>query len=153
MLLFLVPADAEDIPGQYEVLLDELRRFNPQLMDKQRLLAISKSDMLDDEMREEIEKTLPDDIPHVFISSVTGYHLTELKDMLWGAINDERNQIATPSITHRPLDGHHRVREEDEFIFEPTPVEPEEDTFDEDDSGDWEEDWDDDFNYSVGDDN
>ena len=153
VLLFLVPADAEDIPGQYEVLLDELRRFNPQLMDKQRLLAISKSDMLDDELREEIEKTLPDDIPHVFISSVTGYHLTELKDMLWGAINDERNQIATPSITHRPLDGHHRVREEDEFIFEPTPVEPEEDTFDEDDSGDWEEDWDDDFNYSVGDDN
>lgn len=150
VLLFMVPADANDIAGEYAVLLEELRRFNPQLEDKERLLAISKSDMLDDELREEIEKTLPSDVPHIFISAVTGQGLTELKDMLWGAITDERNQIATPSITHRPLDGHHRVREEDEFIFEPEPVadeEPDEDFYDD------EEDWDQDFEYGVNDDN
>ncbi len=139
----MVPADAEDIAAEYAVLLEELRRFNPQLMDKQRILAISKSDMLDDELREEIERTLPQDVPHVFISAVTGYGIQQLKDMLWGAITDERNQIATPSITHRPLDGHHRVREEDEFIFDtPDMPEEEEEAWDEDDAGDWEEDWD-----------
>lgn len=143
VLMFMVPADAEDIAAEYAVLLEELRRFNPQLMDKQRILAISKSDMLDDELREEIERTLPQDVPHVFISAVTGYGIQQLKDMLWGAITDERNQIATPSITHRPLDGHHRVREEDEFIFDtPDMPEEEEEDWDEDDAGDWEEDWD-----------
>lgn len=143
VLLFMVPADADDITEQYNVLLDELRQFNPQLMDKERLLAISKSDMLDDELRAEIEKSLPSDVPHVFISSVTGFGLSELKDMLWGAITSEENRIATPSITHRPLDGHHRVREEDEFIFEnvPAPEEPEDEEFD----GEWDESWDEGF--------
>jgi len=122
VLLFMVPADADDIAAEYRVLLGELEKFNPQLMDKQRVLAISKSDMLDDELMAEIETALPDDIPHVFISAITGQGLTELKDILWGAITDERNQIATPAITHRPLDGHHRVREEDEFIFETAPT-------------------------------
>lgn len=122
VLLFMVPADADDIAVEYRVLLEELEKFNPQLMDKQRVLAISKSDMLDDELMAEIETALPDDIPHVFISAITGQGLTELKDILWGAITDERNQIATPAITHRPLDGHHRVREEDEFIFETAPT-------------------------------
>ncbi len=128
VLLFMVPADADDIKAEYKVLLKELEQFNPQLMDKPRLLAISKSDMLDDELMEEISKTLPDDLPHIFISSVTGLGITELKDMLWEAINDENNRIegSTP-ITHRPLDGHHRVREEDEFIFENVPAMPEED--------------------------
>ena len=114
----LVPADADDIAAEYEILLNELRKFNPQLEDKQRLLAISKSDLLDDELREEIAKTLPEGVPHVFISAVTGYGITELKDMLWGAITDESNRIDNSDIIHRPLDGHHRVREEDEFIFE-----------------------------------
>lgn len=122
VLLFMVPADADDITAQYEVLLNELEQFNPQLMDKHRILAISKSDMLDDELMEEIKKTLPADVPHVFISAVTGYGLTELKDTLWRAITDESNRMATPDIVHRPLDGHHRVREEDEFIFENVPV-------------------------------
>ncbi len=122
VLLFMVPADADDIRAQYELLLAELAKFNPQLMDKQRILAISKSDMLDDELMAEIEPTLPADIPHIFISAVTGMGLTELKDILWGAVTDESNRIATPAITHRPLDGHHRVREEDEFIFETTPA-------------------------------
>ena len=121
VLLFMVPADADDISEEYKILLNELQQFNPQLVDKQRVLAISKSDLLDDELRQEIEKTLPEGIPHVFISAVTGQGITELKDMLWRAITDENNRIDSPEITHRPLDGHHRVREEDEFIFEYTP--------------------------------
>lgn len=135
VLLFMVPADADDITAAYHVLLNELQQFNPQLMDKERILAISKSDMLDDELIEEIEKTLPPDIPHVFISAVTGYGIDKLKDILWSAINDDRNRIATPSITHRPLDVHHRVREEDEFIFDKPEIEdePEEEIWDEDD--------------------
>ncbi len=129
VLLFMVPADTDDISQAYEVLLHELEQFNPQLMDKPRLLAISKSDMLDQELMDEIAKTLPADLPHVFISAVTGYGLTELKDMLWGAITDDSNRIEVQPITHRPLDGHHRVREEDEFIFEnvPAPEDSEED--------------------------
>lgn len=146
VLLFMVPADADDITAAYHVLLNELQQFNPQLMDKERILAISKSDMLDDELIEEIEKTLPPDIPHVFISAVTGYGIDKLKDILWSAINDDRNRIATPSITHRPLDAHHRVREEDEFIFDKPEIEdePEEEIWDEDDDNgeDWDElDW------------
>lgn len=120
VLLFLVPADAKDIMKEYSILLGELEKFNPQLMDKQRILAISKSDMLDDELLAEMESTIPNDVEHVFISSVTGMGLAALKDMLWRAINDDRNKIdiaATP-ITHRPLDIAHRVKEEDEFIFE-----------------------------------
>lgn len=146
VLLFMVPADADDITAAYHVLLNELQQFNPQLMDKERILAISKSDMLDNELIEEIEKTLPPDIPHVFISAVTGYGIDKLKDILWSAINDDRNRIATPSITHRPLDVHHRVREEDEFIFDKPEIEdePEEEIWDEDDDNgeDWDElDW------------
>lgn len=146
VLLFMVPADADDITAAYHVLLNELQQFNPQLMDKERILAISKSDMLDDELIEEIEKTLPPDIPYVFISAVTGYGIDKLKDILWSAINDDRNRIATPSITHRPLDVHHRVREEDEFIFDKPEIEdePEEEIWDEDDDNgeDWDElDW------------
>lgn len=123
VLLFMVPADADDIKRQYEILLEELRRFNPQLVDKQRVLAISKSDMLDDELIAEIRPTLPTDLPVVFISSVSGMGITELKDALWKAITDDTNRIEVSPITHRPLDGNHRVREEDEFIFENTPGE------------------------------
>lgn len=127
VLLFMVPADTDDIKHEYEILIHEIEQFNPQLMDKPRLLAVSKCDMLDDELIAEIEPTLPADIPHVFISSVTGLGLDKLKDMLWGAINDENNRIEEIPITHRPLDGHHRVREEDEFIFENMPS-PDDDT-------------------------
>lgn len=121
VLLFMVPADADDIAEQYRVLLNELEQFNPQLVDKPRVLAVSKSDMLDDELREELAKTLPEGVPAVFISAVTGQGITELKDMLWRAINDENNRIDASDIIHRPLDGHHRVREEDEFIFQYEP--------------------------------
>ena len=78
-------------------------------------------------LREEISRHLPEGVPHVFISSVTGQGLTELKDMLWREITDERNRIEVSPITHRPLDGHHRVREEDEFIFQNVPAMPGED--------------------------
>lgn len=125
VLLFMVPADADDIAEQYRILLNELEQFNPQLVDKQRVLAVSKSDMLDDELRDEIAKTLPEGVPAVFISAVTGQGITELKDMLWRAITDENNRIESSEITHRPLDGHHRVREEDEFIFQYEPTEEE----------------------------
>ena len=123
VLLFMVPADAEDIKREYEILLDELIKFNPELEDKHRVLAISKSDMLDEELMAEMAKELPEGIPYVFLSSVTGQGVTELKDLLWDAITDESNRIEPTTITHRPLDGHHRVREEDEFIFENEPME------------------------------
>ena len=141
VLLFMVPADANDIRNEYEILLNELARFNPELMDKQRVLAISKSDLLDEELMAEIEKELPDDLPHVFISAVSGMGLTALKDILWRAITDEANRAEPMTITHRRLDGHHRVREEDEFIFENAPApEPDEDMLDDEE---WDEEWDD----------
>ncbi len=118
VLLFMVPADADDIAKEYDILLNELKQFNPQLMDKQRVLAISKSDMLDDELRDELAKTLPEGVPYVFISAVTGQGIAELKDTLWRAITDENNRIDNTEIIHRPLDGHHRVQAEDEFIFQ-----------------------------------
>ena len=116
VLLFLIPADSDDIKRDYEILLNELKQFNPDLADKGRVLAISKSDMLDDELRDELSKELPEGIPSVFISAVTGQGLTELKDLLWREINSEENQVKG-SITHRDLDVRHRVEEEDEFIF------------------------------------
>ncbi|UBM61278.1 GTPase ObgE [Candidatus Sulfidibacterium hydrothermale] len=88
VLLFLVPADSKDIKNEYGILLNELQQYNPELLDKQRVLAISKSDLLDDELKEEIEKELPD-VPHVFISSVAQQGLTPLKDLLWQALNRE----------------------------------------------------------------
>jgi GTP-binding protein len=86
MLLFMIPADSKDIKNEYEILLNELKHYNPELLDKERLLAISKSDMLDDELQTEIAKELPN-IPFVFISSVTQSGLSKLKDMIWKALN------------------------------------------------------------------
>ncbi len=89
-LLFLIPADADDIKKQYDILLDELRRYNPEMLDKDRLIAISKSDMLDDELKTEMKQELDKDfkdIPYMFISSVAQQGLMELKDKLWGMLN------------------------------------------------------------------
>nr|WP_299030943.1 GTPase ObgE [uncultured Tenacibaculum sp.] len=86
-LLFLIPADSEDIQKEYDILLNELRKHNPELLDKDRLLAISKSDMLDDELKEEIKQELPEGIETIFISSVAQQGLTELKDKLWQMLN------------------------------------------------------------------
>ncbi|MFL0101405.1 GTPase ObgE [Tenacibaculum maritimum] len=86
-LLFLIPADSDDIHKEYQILLNELRKHNPELLDKNRLLAISKSDMLDDELKAEIQADLPKDIDTLFISSVAQQGLQELKDKLWGMLN------------------------------------------------------------------
>jgi GTP-binding protein len=86
-LLFMVPADSKDITKEYEILLQELKKFNPELLDKDRILAISKSDMLDEELIDEIQKELPNDLPSLFISSVAQQGLTELKDKIWGQLN------------------------------------------------------------------
>lgn len=89
-LLFLIPADAPDIKEQYDILVDELRRYNPQLLDKKRLIAISKSDMLDDELKAEMIEILDKqfkEVPYLFISSVAQQGLTELKDKLWKMLN------------------------------------------------------------------
>jgi GTPase len=83
LLLFMVPADSNNIKQEYEILLHELRKYNPELLDKKRLLAVSKSDMLDEELQEAIRKELPQDLPHTFISSVTNKGITELKDLIW----------------------------------------------------------------------
>lgn len=89
ILLFMIPADTTDIRNEYRILLNELEQYNPELMDKQRLLAITKSDLLDEELMDALRAELPADLPTIFISSVTGYHLTQLKDMLWEALHQE----------------------------------------------------------------
>lgn len=87
VLLFLIPADSSDHRKDFDILVNELEMYNPELLDKQFLLAISKSDMLDDELKEAISAELPKEVPHVFISSVTQQGLPQLKDMLWNALN------------------------------------------------------------------
>ena len=89
LLLFMVPADAEDYKKEYEILLNELVVYNPELADKERILAITKSDMLDEEMQAAIAEELPVDIPHLFISSVSGMNIMALKDQIWAALNTE----------------------------------------------------------------
>jgi GTPase len=83
LLLFLIPADSGNINQEYEILLNELNKYNPELLDKKRILAVSKSDMLDDELKTAIRKELPKGIPFTFVSSVTNQGLTELKDLIW----------------------------------------------------------------------
>jgi GTPase len=87
VLLFMVPADSDNIKKEYAVLLNELKQYNPELLDKKRALAITKSDMLDEELTKELKKELPRGIPAVFISSVAGKNITELKDLLWKMLN------------------------------------------------------------------
>jgi GTPase len=87
VLLFVIPADSKDHRAEFNVLMNELEEYNPEMLQKQFVIAISKSDMLDDELKEAIEKELPGNLPHVFISSVTGLGLTELKDLLWKELN------------------------------------------------------------------
>ncbi len=103
LLLFIIAADADDIHQEYRVLLNELAQFNPELLDKRRVLAISKSDMLDEELMEALEADLPE-IPHIFISSITGYNLVALKDLLWRELNADGEYQKSFNITHRNLD-------------------------------------------------
>ena len=88
VLLFMVAADEDDIPGAYQILLNELKEYNPELLVKDRVLAITKADMLDEQLKSEIEPSLPQDLPHLFISSFTGEGIKELKDMLWNALHE-----------------------------------------------------------------
>jgi GTP-binding protein len=88
VLLFVIPADSNDHQKEFNILLNELEQYNPELLHKQFLIAVSKSEMLDDELKAAIEKELPPDIPHVFISSFTQQGLIDLKDMLWKALNE-----------------------------------------------------------------
>lgn len=107
LLLFMVPGDADDIAREYDILLNELARFNPEMLDKQRVLAITKCDMLDDELIGMLSEHLPEGVPHVFISSLTGMGIQELKDLLWKELNSESNKlesVASERIVHRNKD-------------------------------------------------
>ena len=108
LLLFMVPGDTDDIKREYDILLNELRTFNPDMMDKHRVLAVTKCDLLDDELMEMLHETLPTDLPVIFISAVTGKGLNELKDILWQELNSESNKlkgiIAEDNLVHRDKD-------------------------------------------------
>ena len=108
LLLFMIPGDTDDIRHEYDILLNELTTFNPDMLDKGRVVAITKCDLLDDELIEMLRSTLPEGVPVVFISAVTGFGLQELKDVLWREMNSESNKIASiaaqESIVHRRRD-------------------------------------------------
>lgn len=108
LLLFMVPGDTDDIRKEYEILLNEVKTFNPELLDKQRVLAITKTDLLDEELQQMLSEDLPDDLPHVFISAVANKGVTELKDILWRALNSESNKLQAitqqETIVHRNKD-------------------------------------------------
>ena len=108
LLLFMVPGDTDDIKREYEILLNELRQFNPDMLDKHRVLAITKCDLLDEELVEMLRETLPDDLPCVFISAVANQGLDELKDVLWRELNAESNKLAAvmaeDTLVHRDKD-------------------------------------------------
>ena len=126
LLLFMVPGDTDNIRKEYEILLEELRKFNPGLLQKHRILAITKCDLLDEELIEMLKAELPEDLPVVFISAVTGYGLTELKDKLWEEQNSESNKLQAisegGSIVHRNRDAEKLSTDfadwEDDFIEE-----------------------------------
>lgn len=126
LLLFMVPGDTDNIRKEYEILLEELRKFNPGLLQKHRILAITKCDLLDEELIEMLKAELPEDLPVVFISAVTGYGLTKLKDKLWEELNSESNKLQAisegGSIVHRNRDAEKLSTDfadwEDDFIEE-----------------------------------
>lgn len=108
LLLFMVPADAPHISKEYHILLRELEKFTPAMIEKQRVLAVTKCDLVDSELMEMLKAELPDDLPVVYISSITGYGLQELKDLLWEKLNSESNKLQSVSeggsIVHRDRD-------------------------------------------------
>ena len=108
LLLFMVPGDTDDIKKEYQLLLNELQKFNPEMMQKHRVLAVTKCDLLDEELIEMLRRDLPDDLQVVFISSVTGMGINELKDILWQELNAESNKIqgiiAEDTLVHRDKD-------------------------------------------------
>ena len=138
LLLFMVPADADDIKKEYEILHNELVKYNPELLDKSRVLAITKSDMLDDELMEALAEELPEGIPYVFISSVTGLGITELKDLLWKELNKETFHEAE-RIVHKSIDVSTLVfdDDDDDYVF---PVDDDDDDSDEEFVEYWDDD-------------
>jgi GTP-binding protein len=116
VLLFMIPADSDDIRREYDILLNEISTYNPELIDKQRVLAITKCDMLDEELMQQLKAELPEGIQAVMISSVTGLGIQELKDMLWTELNKET--IHLQDVVHRPM------------FIEPRPEGDENGTFD-----------------------
>ncbi len=124
-LLFMIAADSPDIAAEYQVLLSELAQFNPDLLDKRRVLAITKADMLDEELEAEIRATLPADVPHVFISSITQKNMQQLKDLLWQQIQEARREDPKPlrhSIwTPKRADNANEFDDEDTFDDEDSP--------------------------------
>jgi len=113
ILLFMIPADCDDLQKEFDILLNELKQYNPELVDKQRILAITKCDILDAELMEDIKTRVPKDIQTVFISSLSGLGLVELKDLIWTEINKESNKVV--EITHRPMEIAYREVEEEEI--------------------------------------
>lgn len=105
LLLFMVPGDTDNIKHEYEILLNEVGSFNEGLLNKHRILAVTKSDLLDEELMEMLRDDLPDDLPVIFISAVAGHNITELKDLLWTELNSESNKLQSVaeggSIVHR----------------------------------------------------
>lgn len=105
LLLFMVPGDTDNIKREYEILLNEVGNFNEGLLNKHRILAVTKSDLLDEELMEMLREDLPDDLPVIFISAVAGHNITELKDLLWTELNSESNKLQSVaeggSIVHR----------------------------------------------------
>jgi len=119
LLLFMVPSDTDDIAREYHVLLNELEQFNPDMLDKQRVLAVTKCDLIDQELMDMLEDSLPDDLPHVFISGVSGLGLQQLKDILWKELSSEKNRLETDWTTERLV---HRSKDAQELKNELTAV-------------------------------
>ena len=142
LLLFMIPADTDDIRKEYEILHNELVKYNPELLDKRRVLAITKSDMLDEELIEALSQDLPEGIPFVFISSITGLGITELKDLLWKELNEESFHEAE-RIVHKNIDINSLEfeDEEDEYVF---PIDEDEEDPDEEYEAYWDDDAEDD---------
>ncbi len=138
LLLFMVPADADDIRKEYEILLNELVKYNPELTGKQKILAITKSDMLDEELIEALSRELPEGIPYIFISSITGLGIIKLKDLLWVELNKEAFHDVE-SIVHKPLDVQSIDLEDDFEDFEPEDDESEDGTDETYEEYDWDE--------------
>ncbi len=142
----MVPGDTDDIRKEYDILLNELTTFNPEMLDKQRILAITKSDLLDEELIEMLRPTLPKDVPYVFISSMTNTGIKELKEIIWTELNKESNQLSTSEqyerIVHKSKnlvslqEELQKLGEDQDFVY----IEDEEEE-DEDFDYEYEEDW------------